>query len=216
MVASAPGSTGNVRPGVVERLVQLQARDAGLDGRVEILDADAHDLVHLAKIDRDAAADRVDVPFERRAGAERHDRQRGAFAAILTMAATSSVVCGKQTTSGAAGVCGTTRRGCGGRARPRRRWRAGRATAGVRARPRNGICGSWSGHAAQSNPVRVTPSPRSRRTAAGCDARKAASNVDAVAEIAQQVGDRESAGFVEQPPRGERARRVGQPVPALR
>ena len=59
----------------MQRLVQLQPRDARLDRGVEIVDADAHDLVHLAQINRDAAADRVDVPFERRAGAERHDRQ---------------------------------------------------------------------------------------------------------------------------------------------
>ena len=35
---------------------------------------------------------RVDVPFERRAGAERDDRQPGARALIVTIAATSSVV----------------------------------------------------------------------------------------------------------------------------
>ena len=38
--------------------------------------------VHLAQVDRDAAADRVDVPFERRAGAERDDRQLDARALI--------------------------------------------------------------------------------------------------------------------------------------
>ena len=40
--------------------------------------------------------------------------------------------------------------------------------------------------------------------------RNAASNVDALAEIAQQVGDRKAAGFVEQPARRERAGRVGE------
>src|SRR5690242_16830033 len=33
---------------------------------------------------------------------------------------------------------------------------------------------------------------------------------DALPEIAQQVGDREAAGFLEQPPRGERAGGVGK------
>ena len=67
--------------------MQLQARDAGFDRHVEILDAHAHDLVHLAQVDRDAAADRVDVPFERGAGAEGHDRHAMRGALIATMAA---------------------------------------------------------------------------------------------------------------------------------
>ena len=74
IVQSAPGSTGKVSPVLRKRLVQLQARDAGFDRRVEIVDADAQHVVHLAQIDRDAAVDRVDVAFERRAGAERDDR----------------------------------------------------------------------------------------------------------------------------------------------
>jgi hypothetical protein len=49
-------------PGVVQRLVQLLPRDAGFDRRVEIVRADAQDLVHVAEIDRDAAADGVHVP----------------------------------------------------------------------------------------------------------------------------------------------------------
>ena len=75
IVASAPGSTGNIRPGVAERLVQLQAGHAGFDRRVEILDADAHDAIQIARVDRDAAAQRLNVSFERRACAERHDGQ---------------------------------------------------------------------------------------------------------------------------------------------
>ena len=69
------GIDGEGEAGVVQRLVQLQPCHPGFDGHVEILDADARHLVHLAEIDRHAAADRVDVPFQRRPGAERHDRQ---------------------------------------------------------------------------------------------------------------------------------------------
>ncbi len=57
-----------------EVLLELLASDAGLDGRVEIVGADAQDVVHPRHVDRDAAVDRVDVPFERRSGTERHDR----------------------------------------------------------------------------------------------------------------------------------------------
>ena len=74
IVASAPGSTGNIRPGILQRLRELQAGDAGFDRRVQVLRADAHDVVHLAQIDGDAAVQRVHVSLERGAGAERHDR----------------------------------------------------------------------------------------------------------------------------------------------
>src|SRR5712691_7026666 len=46
-------------------------RDTGLDGRIEILGIDHEDTRHLRKVDRDAAAERVDVSFERRSDAER-------------------------------------------------------------------------------------------------------------------------------------------------
>ncbi len=66
--------------GVAQRFAQLQACDARLDRRVEIVDADADDLLHLPQIDRDAAVNGVDVAFERRPRAERHDRHRVARA----------------------------------------------------------------------------------------------------------------------------------------
>ena len=60
--------------GIAQRFVELQARDAGFHRRVEILDAHPQHFVHLAQVDRDAAVNRVDVPFEGGAGAERNDR----------------------------------------------------------------------------------------------------------------------------------------------
>ena len=75
IVASAPGSIGKHQPGVAQGLRELQAGDARFDGDVEILRADAQDAVHLAQIEADPAAQRVHVPFERGAGAERDDRQ---------------------------------------------------------------------------------------------------------------------------------------------
>ena len=70
-----PGSIGNMRPVLRSALFELQPRDAGFDRDVEILGADAEDPVHLAEIDRDPARIAPDVALERRAGAERHDRQ---------------------------------------------------------------------------------------------------------------------------------------------
>ena len=70
-----------VRPGVdreeralaADALLQRRARDAGLHGGVEVLDADAQDRVHQARVERDAALDGEHLALERGAGAERDD-----------------------------------------------------------------------------------------------------------------------------------------------
>ena len=53
--------------------VELLAGDPGLDRRVHVLDADAHDPVHLREIDADTAAKRSDMALERCSGAERNE-----------------------------------------------------------------------------------------------------------------------------------------------
>ena len=58
-------------------LVELLARDAGLDGAVEIVDRDAQDAVHLRQVDAETALDGRDVAFEAGAGAEGDDRHLG-------------------------------------------------------------------------------------------------------------------------------------------
>ena len=78
--------------------------DAGLDGRVEIVHADAQDLVHLRQVDAHAAVEREHLPLERRPGAERDDRHAALRPRRRTMALISSVVRGYATRSGAAGV----------------------------------------------------------------------------------------------------------------
>jgi hypothetical protein len=60
---------------VTEVIVQLFPRDAGLDNAVEVRLVDRDDLVHAREVDGDAAARRIQVTFERRAGAERNDRR---------------------------------------------------------------------------------------------------------------------------------------------
>ena len=62
------------QPGVGEVLVQLPMRDAGLDGRIEIVDAHAQHLVHLRQVDAHAAVEGEHLPLERCAGAEGDDR----------------------------------------------------------------------------------------------------------------------------------------------
>ena len=63
------------QPGVAQILVELLARDPGLDGGVEILGVDPQDPVHLRQVDADAAVQRRDMAFERGAGAEGDDRR---------------------------------------------------------------------------------------------------------------------------------------------
>ena len=55
-------------------VVELLARDAGLDRAVEILGIDLEHAVHARRVERDAAARRVDMAFERGADAEGDDR----------------------------------------------------------------------------------------------------------------------------------------------
>jgi hypothetical protein len=52
----------------------LLARHARFNRDVEVVDADANDPIQVAQVDADAAVQRVDVCFERRARAERHNR----------------------------------------------------------------------------------------------------------------------------------------------
>jgi hypothetical protein len=61
-------------------IVELLARDAGLDHAIEIGFMHGEDAVHAGEIERHAAERRVDVTFERGAGAEGNDgnARRGA------------------------------------------------------------------------------------------------------------------------------------------
>ena len=61
--------------GVLQVRVELEPRQPGLDGNVEIFGAETQHPRHARQVDRDAAVDRVDVAFERAAHAERHDRR---------------------------------------------------------------------------------------------------------------------------------------------
>ena len=54
--------------------VELLARDARLHAAVEVLGVDLEHAVHLRQVDADAAVQRGDVAFERRADAERDHR----------------------------------------------------------------------------------------------------------------------------------------------
>ena len=72
--ASAPGSIGKNRPWSRRYSLSCLARHAGLDHAVEILGVHREHAVHVAEVERDAAPRRVDVAFERGAGAERDDR----------------------------------------------------------------------------------------------------------------------------------------------
>ena len=82
--------------------LELLAGHAGLDRGVQIVGADAQDAVHARHVDRDAAVDRIDVAFERRAGAERHDRAAVRWRRRATMAWTASVLSGNTTACGSA------------------------------------------------------------------------------------------------------------------
>jgi hypothetical protein len=48
-----------------DALLQCRARDAGLHGGVEVLDAHAQDRVHQARVQRDAALDGEDLALDR-------------------------------------------------------------------------------------------------------------------------------------------------------
>ena len=74
IVAFAPGSIGKNRPVSLKLGVHLLARDARLHAAVEVLGVHFEHPVHLRQVDADAAVERGDVPFERRADAERDDR----------------------------------------------------------------------------------------------------------------------------------------------
>jgi hypothetical protein len=80
-------------------LVELLARDPGLDDAIEILGVNREHAVHVAEIERDAAARRVDLAFQRSAGAERMTGTRSS-AHSRTISCTSSVDCGNTTASG--------------------------------------------------------------------------------------------------------------------
>ena len=61
-------------PGRAQVLLELLTGHAGLDGGIQVVGADAQDAIHPRHVDRDAAVDRIDVAFERGAGAEGHNR----------------------------------------------------------------------------------------------------------------------------------------------
>ena len=69
------GIDGKEQAGVAQMVVERLAGHAGLDDAVEVLGVDGEHAVHPRAVDRDAAVQRVDVAFERGAGAERHDRR---------------------------------------------------------------------------------------------------------------------------------------------
>ncbi|SPC14782.1 hypothetical protein CO2235_220015 [Cupriavidus oxalaticus] len=57
------------QPGVLDFLVQLLARDAGLHGHAQVLGLHRQHAVHLRQVQADAAGHGQQVPFQRRAGA---------------------------------------------------------------------------------------------------------------------------------------------------
>jgi hypothetical protein len=59
---------------VAQIFVELLARDARFDNAIEILGVHADNAIHVAEVERHAALRRVDVPFERSAGAVTDDR----------------------------------------------------------------------------------------------------------------------------------------------
>jgi hypothetical protein len=62
------------QPGVADLIVELVAGDAGLDRDGQVFAVDAQHLVHPCHVDADAALDREQMAFQRRAGAERDHR----------------------------------------------------------------------------------------------------------------------------------------------
>ena len=73
MVHSLPGSTGKNRPWSRRCSFSCCAGDAGLDAAVHVGRVDLEDAGHAREVEADAATDRGDVAFERRAGAEGDD-----------------------------------------------------------------------------------------------------------------------------------------------
>ena len=67
-----PWIDGEEEPGVAQMGVELLARDAGLDGDVEVLLAYPQHLVHPPHVEGDAALQRADVAFDRGAHPVRH------------------------------------------------------------------------------------------------------------------------------------------------
>src|ERR1700691_1143393 len=55
-------------------LVELFPRDSRLDDAIEIFGVNRNDAIHVAEIEADAAARRVDLAFQRSSGAEADDR----------------------------------------------------------------------------------------------------------------------------------------------
>ena len=85
---------------VAQIFVERLAGDAGLDHAVEVLGVHRQHLVHVAEVDRDAAVRRVDVAFERGAGAERDDRHADAPRRCGRSPARPRSICGNTTASG--------------------------------------------------------------------------------------------------------------------
>ena len=67
------GIDGEEQADVAQIVVELLARDAGLDHAVEVALVDGEHAVHAREVERQPAVRRVDVAFERGAGAERDD-----------------------------------------------------------------------------------------------------------------------------------------------
>ena len=86
--------------GVAQVFVELLARDARLDGGVEVLGVDPQHAVHLRQVDADAAAPTPRRGPPARCRCRRRSPASCAAAQSLTIAATSSVLRAKATASG--------------------------------------------------------------------------------------------------------------------
>ena len=70
------------QPGIAQMRFQFLARDAGLDLAIHVLGVDREDALHPREIQADTPKRGIEVPFQRRADAERNNR-RAAFAAQI-------------------------------------------------------------------------------------------------------------------------------------
>ena len=112
----------------------VASRSSGLTRRIAL---------HLAQVERDAALEGVDVPLERRAGAERNHRQPKALADRQDRRDFVGGL-GKHDEIRAPPARGTTRRGCDARGPPPRRSPGIREGHGApRPLPRRRGCARW-------------------------------------------------------------------------
>ena len=87
---------------VAQMRVERLAGDAGLDHAIEVLGVDGEHAVHAREIDANAAVQRIDVAFQRRAGAEADDRRVVPRRRSSPLRSTSSRLSANSTASGGA------------------------------------------------------------------------------------------------------------------